>query len=53
MSKKPDPEPLPPACRTCNGRPFVMASNGGMKRCSCPRGIYFQQRDAERAKGAV
>jgi integration host factor subunit beta len=45
-------EPMPQGCRKCNGNPWIV-DKGGMRRCTCPRGVYFQQRDRERAAKEV
>ena len=50
--KKKQQEPMPQGCRKCNGNPWIV-DKGGMRRCTCPRGVYFQQRDRERAAKEV
>jgi hypothetical protein len=37
----------PRGCRKCQGQPWVEAK-GGMRRCTCPSGVWYQQRDRER-----
>jgi hypothetical protein len=46
MRKKRKQE-IPAGCRICKGKPWVEVK-GGMRRCTCPRGVWFQQRDRER-----
>jgi hypothetical protein len=50
--KKKQREPMPQGCHKCNGHPWIV-DKGGMRRCTCPRGVYFQQRDRERAAKEV
>lgn len=38
---------LPPGCRTCNGLPWV-GGDGGMRRCTCPRGVWYLQKERQR-----
>lgn len=44
MARKKEVPPKPAGCRLCSGQPWVEAP-GGMKRCDCPRGVWFRQRE--------
>lgn len=46
MSRKKEVPPKPPGCKACKGDPWLV-SDAGVRRCDCPRGVWFRQRERE------